>query len=55
MYEVPDGWLEINKVYVDPNKGHYYTLLPDNSKFKNVQIAKIDIKVGVAFSRRMWH
>lgn len=36
--------MEINKVYVGPDAEHYYTLLPDNSRYQNMQIVKINRK-----------
>ena len=36
----------MNKVYVGPDKEHYYTLLPDTTKYKNMQIVQIHIKVS---------
>lgn len=44
VYAVKDGWVEINKVYVGPDAEHYYTLLPDSSRYQNVQIVKINRK-----------
>lgn len=44
---IESGWIDITDVFVDEIGHNYYILHPDQSPEQNIQIVKINIKVGL--------